>query len=209
MGGPGSGNRWNHSSRATCEAMRRIDLRYMKRHHLLAVGRHGTFSWNYAGQDHGRIGYAVDADRLRLNYSRQVDGGEWEVVQESVWFTSTGQHLGGKRQWFRCPRCGRRCVVLYGGTVFRCRKCYRLAYQSQNEAPMWRGLSQAQKLRQRLGGSGSMEGPFPPKPKGMHWKTYDAIYRRAERLEGRVNAMEEAWLGQLASSFIEKRERQR
>src|SRR5688572_10670260 len=133
MGGPGSGNRWNHSGRPTCESMRRIDLRYMKRNRLVDVGRQGTLSWTYAGQAHGRIGYRVDADRLQLNYSMQDDSGDWQPMEESVRFDFTGQHLGGERRWFRCPGCNRRCAVLYGGARFRCRKCYRLGYQSQNE----------------------------------------------------------------------------
>jgi hypothetical protein len=204
VGGPGSGNRWNHSGRATCESNRRIDLRYMKRNRLLEVGRHGTLSWTYAGESHGRIGYSTHRDRLQLNYSRQDEVGDWHSVEEIVWFTFTGQHLGGDRRWFRCPGCGRRCAILYGGVRFRCRRCYRLAYQSQNEAPMWRGLAQAQKLRQRFGGSGAMDEPFPAKPKGMHWTTYEAFCRKAERLEGRVNAMEEVWINRLSSSFLEK-----
>ena len=185
--------------------MRRIDLRYMKRNRLLETGRRGTLSWTYAGQAHGRIGYRVDADRLKLSYSRQDESGEWHAVEENVWFTFTGQHSGGERRWLRCPGCSGRCSVLYGGSRFRCRRCYRLAYQSQNEAPMWRGLSQAQKLRQRLGGSGSMDDPFPLKPKGMHWKTYEALCRKAEQLEGHVNAMEEVWLSHLASGFLDRK----
>jgi anti-anti-sigma factor len=42
-------------------------------------------------------------------------------------------HSGGKRPWFVCPaqNCGRRVAILYGGSVFACRHCYRLAYPSQ------------------------------------------------------------------------------
>jgi hypothetical protein len=204
VGGPGSGNRWNHRVRATCESMRRIDLRYMKRNRLLEIGRRGTLSWTYAGHAHGRIGYNVETDRLRLSYSRQSESGDWQAVEESIWFTFTKQHLGGDRRWLKCPGCGRRCSLLYGGSRFRCRGCYRLAYQSQNEAPMWRSLSQAQKLRQRLGGSGSMDEPFPPKPKGMHWTTYELLYRKGERLEGQVNAMEQVWFSQFVSGFLDR-----
>ncbi len=169
----------------------------MRRKGLLRIGHRGTLFWSIGGETRGSISYVMHAERLQLLYSIQDDAGERKDVDDSIAFAFTSQHLGGERRWFRCSRCGRRCSVLYGGARFRCRKCYRLAYQSQNEAPMWRGLSQAQKLRQKFGGSGSMDEPFPTKPKGMHWRTYDAICRKAARLEGQVNAMEMVWLSRL------------
>jgi hypothetical protein len=59
---------------------------------------------------------------------------------------------------------------------FACRRCCGLAYTSQQESPMYRGLAMAQKIRKRLGGS-SMDifDMFPGKPKGMHWRTYDRL----------------------------------
>ena len=33
----------------------------------------------------------------------------------------------------------------------------------------------------KLGGSGSMAEPFPAKPKGMHWRTYDRLLLAAEQ----------------------------
>jgi hypothetical protein len=54
-----------------------------------------------------------------------------------------------------------------------CRHCYGLAYESQQEPRHQRGLGKAQKIRMQLGGSQNMFEPFPDKPKGMHWRTYD------------------------------------
>ncbi|MGE3716996.1 MAG: hypothetical protein AB7G07_01190 [Bauldia sp.] len=56
-------------------------------------------------------------------------------------------------------------------------------YDSQYEGGWERPISQAQKVRMRLGGSGSMDEPFPPKPKGMHWRTYRRLEKRDERAE--------------------------
>jgi hypothetical protein len=40
---------------------------------------------------------------------------------------------------------------------------------------MYRGLSKAQKIRERLGGSTDIFCKFPDKPKGMHWTTYEHL----------------------------------
>jgi len=65
-------------------------------------------------------------------------------------------------------------AVLYGpGRYFLCRHCYDLSYQSQRDTKMYWALHRAQDIRRRLGGSANMMEPFPEKPKGIHWKTYE------------------------------------
>lgn len=86
--------------------------------------------------------------------------------------------FGGSRAWFRCPACGRRAAILYGADVFACRDCLHLAYKSQQEAPHDRALRRAQKLHERLGGTGILVDPIS-KPKGMHWRTY---FLKVERM---------------------------
>jgi hypothetical protein len=46
-------------------------------------------------------------------------------------FATTATCFVGERRWFTCPGCGRRCRIVYGGKLFRCRLCYRLTYASQ------------------------------------------------------------------------------
>jgi hypothetical protein len=48
---------------------------------------------------------------------------------------------------------------------------------------MQRGISKAQKICARLGGDMSLGDFFPPKPKGMHWRTYERLCQRAEQAE--------------------------
>ena len=85
----------------------------------------------------------------------------------------TDQHLGGRRAWFLCPRCDRRCRLLYWrNETLACRICHGLAYTSQRERREYRLLSRAQAIRQRLGGSVNLFKPFPERPAGMHRSTY-------------------------------------
>ncbi|MGB8739408.1 MAG: hypothetical protein WCD52_03910, partial [Xanthobacteraceae bacterium] len=54
-------------------------------------------------------------------------------------------------------------------TGFGCRRCYGLAYASQQESPRERGLLKAQKILMRLGAKPDLFDPFPEKPPRMHW----------------------------------------
>jgi hypothetical protein len=110
---------------------------------------------------------------------RSGPGGEWEDVREPVILTWTACNFGGERPWFICPGAGwgRRVAVLYGpGRNFLCRHCYDFVYESQRENEMHRALRRAQAIRERLGGSANMMKPFPEKPKGMHWETYERLW---------------------------------
>ena len=71
---------------------------------------------------------------------------------------------------------------------FLCRHCYHLAHASQSEGALDRTLRHANKIRQRLGGDPGMAARFPPKPKGMWWRTYNHL--RAEVFEAEMDADE-------------------
>jgi len=101
-----------------------------------------------------------------------------------VQFSFSPTRFGGWRAWFRCPGCRQTCRILYGTNSLRCRKCRRLKYQSQYESSAFRGLDKARKIRRRLGGREPFDGPLPPKPCYMRWRTY----RRLERLLSRLEA---------------------
>jgi hypothetical protein len=123
---------------------------------------------------------------MRLNYrTRRRADDAWTDVNEVVPFAFTDAHYGGQRRWFVCLGCGRRCRVLFGGRYFRCRHCYGLRYETQYEPAFCRAASQAHEQRARLGQSGSLEDPFPPKPTGMHWKTYRRLKAKDKKLRAR------------------------
>jgi hypothetical protein len=56
----------------------------------------------------------------------------------------TEPHLGGRRAWFRCCYCGRRCTFVYGRQrQWGCRCCWRANYPSQKEAAFDRLIRRA------------------------------------------------------------------
>ena len=88
--------------------------------------------------------------------------------------------------WFMCPVTGRRARVLYlpdGGWQFASREAHGLSYRSQGESDVFRSITQAQNIRARLGGSLSIYTPLPPRPRGMHQRTYERLRTKALEIE--------------------------
>ncbi len=101
-----------------------------------------------------------------------------------VSMVATPCRFGGQRWWWICPATHRRVAKLYlpnGGDKFlsRGRAAYRLAYASQREEPTDRMHRRSRKLYAKLGADYDGNcGSLPEKPKGMHWRTYEAICDR-------------------------------
>jgi hypothetical protein len=193
--------RWAGSGKITCESQLAIDVRRWHRTGHIGSGMWFSCSWTRDGEPCGNIHAQASKYSVTLAYRiRQFDG-DWESVRQTVPIVWTGCPFGGERPWFKCVTyadgvyCGRRVAKLYAaGRLFACRHCYRLAFSSQHESASYRGIAQAQKIRVRLGGSGSLDEPFPSKPKGMHWRTYERLEARADAAEASSDAAFIEWL---------------
>ena len=114
------------------------------------------------------------------------------VIFEGTRFetTSTETNFGGKRQWFLCPDCGRRCAIIYRVGIeprWGCRLCPNGHYISEHMSPTDRRLHASFKVRERLGQTkGGILVRFPAKPKGMHWRTYEKIRSEASKIESNI-----------------------
>ncbi len=159
------------------DELRALDIRQLHRDGCLervGVGR-VTVTWDGGSS----IDIVKDRTGILLEYS-VFDGEDREEHSEHLVVQRTRCHFGGSRAWWFCPRCGRRCTILYGGRRFLCRHCHDIRYRSQSESKGERLLRRAERIRTRLGGSGVVFDAFPDKPKGMHQKTYRRLRHEAE-----------------------------
>lgn len=190
MGGYGSG-RWQ-PGRPTTNNYRALDVRGLQRDGMLQPGFSGTIRWFRRQREVASICIRAESDRVILSYSNQSRGGEWQAMEYAVTLAWTSCHFGGRRAWFLCPArgCGRRVAILYGGSVYVCRHCQKLAYECQRETAADRKLRHADNIRKRLGWPPGIAHPPGGKPRWMHWRTF-------ERLKAAHDGFANAWWGSL------------
>jgi hypothetical protein len=184
MGGIGSGRRWHWGAKATTDGFRALDVRRWARDGLLQAGRAFSWQWTTNGEVTGSINVRAETGRVVLDY-RSRSGDDWQAQNYPVYLDTTPCHIGGARQWFLCPAksCGRRVAKLYGGAIFACRHCHQLAYPSQREGYHDRALRRAGSIRDKLGWQPGIANGYGPKPKGMHWATFERLCTQHDDLE--------------------------
>ena len=173
----------------TVEDYRDLDVRDLQRDGVLVAGWRGNWRWSRNGEVRASIGLEVEnLERVRLRYNVTIQG-HTEAKDYHVRVTWTPCHLGGKRPWFLCPCCGRRVAKLYSFGVFACRHCLRLNYRCQQVKKRDVASDRSFKLRHALGceeGFLSVPAECIPKPKGMHWRTFDRKIERLKTVDARA-----------------------
>lgn len=138
-----------------------------------------SLSWT----DKSSIGIIIHQNKLIAEYAIGSDT-EREEIHDTIHFDSVPNNYGGiDRLYFECPFCWRRSRFLYlHKKHFKCRKCAKLNYCSQQltkneDIPIYK----IRKLLRDKFGIIENLSPFdtsyyrPPRPKGMHQKTYDRL----------------------------------
>jgi hypothetical protein len=181
------------SSRSYCESSLFLDIRRLARAGQLELASPSNISWQCEGTIIGSTEFFRLPNGVRLRYScRSLQTGACTEIEQIVPIVWSNCAFGGKRPWFLCPtinhdrKCLGRVAVLYlaTGPYFACRKCHNLAYASQAEPVGQRGIKRARAIRMKLGGGENILDSFPPRPNGMHRRTYSrlqASYQKAAR----------------------------
>lgn len=187
MGGFGSGGH-NCKGRRTVESQYRLDATDLKRRGLLRAGRVARLSWTGSyGQNGPSLRVTGGTDTLTLDYAWRRDDGPWQRHKEHVGLARAARHMGGEEVYFLCPKCARAVKRLYGaGVRYLCRHCHNLVHGSTQERPGNRATRKNQKLRRKLGAEIGLGDWIGPKPKGMHWKTFEKISARIHAAEAEV-----------------------
>lgn len=191
MGGPGSGRRIRIGAKKLVENCIFLDIYSWKSKGFFYPGNSFLQKWTLGISDKSSIiVYVESANKIWLKYVvRSCGEAVGKEIRYPIWLDRTPCHRGGERLWSRCPTygCGRRVARLYlCRQDYVCRHCGNLAYSSQNEDAGCRAVRRVQKIRKRLGGTSNLTEPFPEKPKGMHWRTYERMRAQAGHAQEQV-----------------------
>jgi len=170
-------------TRPTVESVRKIDVNALHRKGCFADGRREfPITWSIEGKVTDVAIASSDRWAIQLRY---YSDNRNEPVRVTVLITWTECRLGGRRPWFRCA-CGRRVATLFERHErYVCRSCRGLIYQAQQFSRKRREQTSFPgfRIRERLGGRPNVLDPFPTKPKGLHWRTYNRLKERADAAE--------------------------
>lgn len=140
----------------------------------------GLWSWQFSNRRSSSVAYQVNpGEGVRLIYTSADKPFDYLV---SV--AATPCTFGGRRWWWLCPHCGRRCRILYCRVLFVCRQCSDAYYETQaSKDPLIRIDNELRRLRTQLGAQNLGSDKIPPKPRRMHWHTYMRVATRIADLQ--------------------------
>jgi hypothetical protein len=112
----------------------------------------GELTWGRGGKGTATINYSVLPEGLHLSYSNSDRHGHtwYSNYTVPVTYSHAGPCGRGMRVWWRCPKCNRRCGILYmppGSDTFACRICHDLVYQVQMDRWMRENYHLVRELR--------------------------------------------------------------
>jgi hypothetical protein len=128
--------------------------------------------------------------QLRLTLSRP----QREDVSQMIALRDVTPTYGGIR-WFFKARNGARCQKLYlppRSNRFGTREEFQLSYRSKRLCPSARVRWRAQQLRESL--PGARFDYYPPRPRGMHQRTYDQAVSQLREADAKVRDIYQASL---------------
>ena len=187
MGGYGSGRTgW----KGKVENCRSLDVNRLSKEGCLRPGYRGGWEWTADGEQVASIGLRATADQLILNYRVCCNGEDWTECGRSRAARPVAVQVRRHALLFRLPGGEERAAVqpsrdqaLSRRSIFSVPPLLRSGVrQSERRPATYRLLRRADKRKIALGGTW---GSFivPPKPKGMHWRTYERYLAEIDAAE--------------------------
>lgn len=188
MGGILSGRRTQSPKSVTSSALQ-IDINILNRKGALSEGKSGFVEITTSLRS-CHFHFKVSESEITFTYEASHENEQLQRYEYEVPITWTQCNYGGSRPWFCCPKCDRRCGILYIGKIslhFLCRNCQRLCYQSQLENELGIIVQRINYYKKRLGLTGwASAGGLLMRPKYMRLLTFIklgyALCREEEKL---------------------------
>jgi hypothetical protein len=178
-------------SRACLQDGLKLDLNQLTRQGFIEFGTDiGPRGISWRNSHQAKIASGVitaDMTDSRHSWFRIALG---SFVQQ-VTLVSRPRHFGGRQWFFVCPATGRLATVLWmppGADRFLSRQAWgrQVAYASQFMDRDGRAHYAQSKINSRLCSIGRFDAQdwkFPPRPKGMRWKTYNRYEEKFDDYE--------------------------
>ena len=190
--------RWYRSSwdkRDTTEDRLRLPIDFVRKLWGLDRAWSTSMLWHRGKQKVGEIGLLI-LPGLGVKLLYTTNG---EPVDTLIRFAYTEQHLGGRRTWWACPACGRRCGVLYCERLFVCRKCAGVDYYrtQQTRDVLTTINNRLTRVGRKLGATDAINDGLPDRPRYMHSATYERLAGQYLELQRMSEAYWMAEMGRL------------
>lgn len=191
-----------------------LDLAYLRREGVLrldGIPRTASLNWRGGCSSNPTLELTLtcfattEYGWIELQYNVKYRDGHSKQMHEKIHLVPRVQPFGGHRLFAKCPFSSRLCRCLYllnGSSKFQSRHGYQVRPQHKTQSlpthyrllerrngiaeKLLRGLPTA--TREAIDGS-----DVPPRPKGMHMKTYERLAARWRLLESKANAAFESW----------------
>jgi hypothetical protein len=187
MGGIGSGS---EPQRTLVEDCLILDANELARQGCFQVGSLTSKEncWKIDGVTVAKAVLEIDlrCDRYQPQMRLTLSRPHHEDVSQMIALRDITPTYGGIR-WFFKARNGERCQKLNlppRSNRFGTRKEFQLSYRSKRLSPPARARWRAQQLRESLPGSAYQK--YPPRPRGMHRKTYDRLVSQLREADDKV-----------------------
>ena len=188
----GRGCWYRFDKRATADSRQALTIDFVRRRWGLDRAWSTSVLWHRGTQSAGSVGLVVAPGRgALLHYTYRGE-------DRRVWlhFAYSDTPFGGRRAWWACPGCGRRCGVVYG-PMFVCRRCAGVDYykSQQTGGALVTVENRLSRIRRKLGATDGATNERPPdKLKYMHWRTYSRLAAEYLELQRESEAL---WLADL------------